>query len=183
MNLFEDGQFTNSALVSVQEIRLVLAVLVKALHGVQLGVVVVAVDLVEVAVLVSEHATAAVVADLILIEGTAIFCSELVTSMCCSLESSQFFVSVGELAFLAISAAAGFDPVLAHLGLVFLGLVLVGEGHRLISGAIGGCCWDESRGRRNEFLDINGEFIRGRGLLCHESVGSARGECAGGKGI
>jgi hypothetical protein len=75
VDCFEDWQFTNSGLIGIYEIFLALAVLIKALHGVKLCYIEVASDLADVAVLVSEHAAAPIVALLFLVEGSAIFCS------------------------------------------------------------------------------------------------------------
>jgi len=77
VNCLEDWQFTNSSLVGIDEVFLVLAILIKALHGVKLGNIVVASDLVEVAMLVSEHAAASIVALLFLVECFAVFSSLL----------------------------------------------------------------------------------------------------------
>jgi len=75
VDCLEDWQFTNSSLVGIDEVFLVFAVLVKALHGVKLGNIEVASDLVVVAMLVSEHAAAPIVALLFLVEGFAVFSS------------------------------------------------------------------------------------------------------------
>jgi len=75
VDCLEDWQFTYSSLVGIDEVFLVLAVLVKALHGVKLGDIEVASDLAEVTMLVSEHAAAPIVALLLLVEGFAVFSS------------------------------------------------------------------------------------------------------------
>ena len=120
MNCLENGQFTNSRLISIHEFVLILAVLVKTLHGVELGYVEVASDLTEVAVLMSEHAAAPVVALLFFIEGAAIFCSKFFFGICLSLECRQFFFTVSELTFLPVAAATVLDPILAKFSLIFL---------------------------------------------------------------
>ena len=60
MNTCEDWQFADIALERIDVFRLVLGSGVKAFHGVELDLVVVAHDLVEVTVLVSEHAAVAI---------------------------------------------------------------------------------------------------------------------------
>ena len=120
MNCFEDGQFTNSSLVGIHEFVLVLTVLIKALNSVELGHIEVASDLTEVAVLMSEHATASVVALLFLVEGTAVFSSKFFFGICLSLECCEFFFTVGELTFFAVAAAVVLDPILAQFSLILL---------------------------------------------------------------
>jgi len=71
-------------------------------------------DLVVVAVLVSEHAAAAVVADLGLVECATVFSSEFAIRFVCH----QFFVAVGKLAFFTVAADFCFDPIFAHLSLI-----------------------------------------------------------------
>lgn len=116
MNTCEDWQFADIALERIDVFRLVLGSLVKALNGVELDLVVVAHDLVEVTVLVSEHAAVAIHATLILEEGSAIFSSSLGNL----LEDIKFVFTVRKLAFIAVSALVFLDPVRAHLGLVLL---------------------------------------------------------------
>ena len=68
-------------------------------------------DLVVVAVLVSEHAAAAVVADLGLVKCATVFSSEFVIRFVCH----QFFVAVGKLTFFTVAAAFGFNPIFAQI--------------------------------------------------------------------
>ena len=140
MDCLENGQFTNSSFVGIYESVLVFAVLIKALDGVQLGNIEVASDLAEVAVLMSEHATATIAALLLLVECSAIFCSEFFFGICCGFIRCQFFFSVSELTFFAVPAVIVLDPVLAELSLVFLdcgfhfGVGLLGDGQGLVRG-------------------------------------------------
>ena len=78
------------------------------------------VDLSDVPVLVSEHAAAAVVANLFSVEGSAVFGSQFIVKSGCSSARFEFVMPVGKLAFFAISAEGVFDPVFAKLGLVAL---------------------------------------------------------------
>lgn len=135
MDSFEHGQFMNSSLIRVYEVFLILAVLKQALHGVKLADVVVAEDLAEVAVLMSEHAAAAIGACLGLVEGTAIFGSHFVVSIGNCFEVNQFFVSVCKLAFLSVAAAIVLDPVFAQLS-----LILLGSGLGFALRDLGSCC-------------------------------------------
>lgn len=77
MDCFENGQFGNSSIVSIDEIFLVLAGLIKTLYGCKLGNIEVASDLTDVSVLMPEHAATSVVALPLFVECSAIFCSEL----------------------------------------------------------------------------------------------------------
>ena len=120
MNCVEDRQFTNPSLIGIDEFVLILAILIKALNGVQLGYIEVASDLTEVSMLMSEHATASVVALLLLVEGAAIFGSKFFFGICCGLECCKFFFTVGELTFLPVAAAIVLDPILAQFSLIFL---------------------------------------------------------------
>jgi len=77
-------------------------------------------DLSDVSVLVSEHAAAAVVANLFSVEGSAVFGSQFVVHSCCGSGTFEFVMPVGKLAFFPVSAEGVFDPVFAKLGLVAL---------------------------------------------------------------
>ena len=120
MNCVENRQFTNPSLIGIDEFVLILAILIKALNGVQLGYIEVASDLTEVSMLMSEHATASVVALLLLVEGAAIFSSKFFFGICCSLKCCKFFFTVGKLTFLSVAAAVVLDPILAQFSLIFL---------------------------------------------------------------
>jgi len=138
VDCLENGQFTNSSFVGIYESLLVFAVLIKTLDGVQLGNIEVASDLAEVAMLMSEHATTTIAALLLLVECSAIFCSEFFFGICCSLIRCEFFFSVSELTFFAIAAVIVLDPVLAQFSLVFLycdfhvGVGFLGDGQGLV---------------------------------------------------
>jgi len=86
-------------------------------------------NLVEVAMLVSEHATATIAALLLLVEGSAIFGSHFFFGICCRFIRCEFFFPVGELTFFAVAAMIVLDPILAQFSLVFLscGLHVVGR--------------------------------------------------------
>jgi len=77
-------------------------------------------DLSDVSVLVSEHAAAAVVANLFSVEGSAVFSSQFVIHSGCGSATFEFVMPVGKLAFFAISAEGVLDPVFAKLSLVAL---------------------------------------------------------------
>jgi len=130
-------------------------------------------DLVEVTVLVSEHAAAAVLAMLLLVEDTAVFGPSLVGL----LEEIKFFFSVRKLTLIAISALVGLDPILAHFGLVLgfvdllLGLAILADLGRLLAGVVGaGGRWSEGGvddhlqwcdiAGRDELFAVNGERVR-----------------------
>ena len=81
-------------------------------------------DLVEVTVLVSEHASTSIGALLGLVEGTAIFCSLFIVGICQCFVSCKFILSVGELTFFAITTLVVLDPVLAELSLVLVSSTL-----------------------------------------------------------
>lgn len=134
MNCLENWQFTNSSLVGVDEVLLVLTVLIKALDCVQLGNIEVAGDLAEVAMLMSEHATTTVAALLLFIEGSAIFCSKFFFGICCGFKGCQFFFSVCELTFFAVAAMIVLDPIFAQFSLVFLSCDLP-----VVGGFLGDC--------------------------------------------
>ena len=72
-------------------------------------------------VLMSEHAAAAVVAHLLLIEGSAVLSSSFAIHSDSCPGLCEFIMSMGKLALFAISAMCAFDPVFAHLGLIQLG--------------------------------------------------------------
>lgn len=102
-------------------------------------------DLVEVTVLMSEHAAAAICASFGLVEGTAIFSSLFLISIAYCFEVDQFFVSVSKLAFLPVAAAIVLDPIFAQFCLILLGsdfnftLRRLSGCHRLIRLAIRVC--------------------------------------------
>lgn len=74
MDFFKDCQFAHSRLVCIDKGGLVLAVLEEGLGGVQLGGVVMAHDLAEVAMLVSETAAISMIAIFVREEGATILC-------------------------------------------------------------------------------------------------------------
>ena len=76
------------------------------------------VQLLEVAMLVSEHAARAVQALLRLVEGTAVLALELLIVAVDGC-ASQFFLSMGEAALVLVAALCSLNPVLAELSLVF----------------------------------------------------------------
>ena len=80
--------------------------------------IVVSVQLLEVAMLVSEHAARPVQALLRLVEGTAVLALELLIVAVDGC-AGQFFLSVGEAALVLVAALCSLNPVLAELSLVF----------------------------------------------------------------
>ena len=97
---------------------MVLTALEERLDRVQLGGVVVAHDLVIVAMLVSEHAAASIHALLGRVEGATIFSPEFVVAG--RPEDCEFFLAVSVLALPTVAALFADRPVLAHLGLVLV---------------------------------------------------------------
>ena len=111
MNILEDIQSFEAAFEGFNKGRLVLAVVEQALQSVELWSVVVAQDLIVPPVLVPEVASASVVADFLLVEGSTILGSELV--IWAVARRSKFLLSMGELALLAVAAETVLHPVLA----------------------------------------------------------------------
>jgi hypothetical protein len=100
---------------------LVFVILEQALVCTEFADVVVAEDLGEVTVLMSEHAAAAICASFGLVEGTAIFSSLFLISIAYCFEVDQFFISVCKLAFFPVAAAIVLDPIFAQFCLILLG--------------------------------------------------------------
>ena len=149
--MLENGQFTNSSLIGIDECSLILTARIKAFDGVKLGNIEVAGNLTEVAMLVSEHATTTIAALLLFVEGTAVFGSKFFFGICCGLIRCEFFFSVSELTFFPVAAAVIFDPVFAQFSLVLLScdlhfiLALLGGCQGLLRCAGRVCCWGEDR--------------------------------------
>ena len=117
--------------------------------------IVVAMDLFERSVLMSEVASLTVWAELLSVKLSAVLRFVLVIETCLGLSDpvdlSKLFSTVGILAFKTIAAEATLSPVLAHLSFVFLGLsylhhlsILHKRQNRLVLIVkVSRCCWAE----------------------------------------
>ena len=103
----------------------------EGLENVQVGRVVVPVELLVVAMLVSEHAAAAVHALLRVVEGPTIFGLELLVILAHG-SIGELLLAVGKAALGLVAALCCLNPVLAEFGLVFAVCVVFLElGHHL----------------------------------------------------
>ena len=117
MHLYKDWQSLCGGLVGVDEFALVDTGAKQGLKDEHLGCVVVPVQLLEVAMLVSEHAARAIHARLRVVERTAVVRLELFI-VANDGRLGQFVLSVGEATAVLVATLGSLDPVLAELGLV-----------------------------------------------------------------
>ena len=130
VNAGENWQCLGDWFILLDKVSLVGGFLVKCLQHENLWRVVVPVQLLDVAMLVTVDATDAIHARLGEVEGPAVLALELVRldtdgSLC------ELLLSVGEPAFVLISALADFNPVLAHLGLELTIVIDIGIASRV----------------------------------------------------
>lgn len=122
--MIEDLKTFRCGLVVSNEHSLALAGLVERLEDVEMGRVVVSVELVDAAVLVAEDAADAIHAVFGLIEGPAIFGLELLVL---NGGLGQLLLPMGKNALVLIATLSCLNPVFAQLGLVFAISVALSE--------------------------------------------------------
>ena len=115
MDIFKHVKLFEPRIKGLNESCAVLAVLEEHLKGVKLWCEVVAVDLFMASVLMSEVATGPIAAYFFFVEGSAIFCPQLL--VWAEEWISQFVTSMCKLTFTAVAAMVVLNPVLAELSL------------------------------------------------------------------
>ena len=118
VNLTENGQFFGGRLKVVHKCGLVFGVGEEGLENVQVGRVVVPVELPVVAMLVSEHTAATVHALLCVVEGPAVLGLELLVVLAHG-SVGELLLAVSKAALGLVAAHSCLNPVLAEFGLVF----------------------------------------------------------------